>query len=262
MSGSLRYDGYLRLSQLLDQQHGTVPNAHDELLFIVSHQVYELWYKVMLFELADARDRMLKGDTRIPRTRLRRCHEIERLLPDQLRLLDTMTPLGFAEFRPALGTASGLQSTQFREVEFLSGLKDARWVDGARWLSERDRARLRRRLSEPTVWDGFLAVLANAGFDVSTRESRLAAYEQIARGGEGDGELWALSELGEALVDHDQAWSAWRARHALTAERQIGEAPGSAGTAGASYLWRRVPTRFYPELWHARQLFQAAGTDG
>jgi tryptophan 2,3-dioxygenase len=245
----LKYDAYLRLSVLLDQQQptGTEP-AHDELSFITIHQVCELWFKVLLFELTDARDRMLEGDTYLPRVRLRRCLAIQRVLHDQMTVLDTMTPRGFQQFRGALGGASGFQSVQFREIEFVSGLKDHRWPTRMRGLSAADRDRLQRRLDEPTLWDGFLAVLWAAGFDVATRSSRYAAYDKIASNPE---EHAALGELAHALVEHDQAWSLWRSRHALVAERQIGGRAGTGGSAGVAYLRARVDHRFYPELWDA-----------
>jgi tryptophan 2,3-dioxygenase len=252
---SLTYDGYLRLPSLLNQQEpATSPPAHDEMVFITIHQVYELWFKALLFELTDARDRMLEGEGYLPRVRLQRCLEIERVLHDQLNVLDTMTPQGFREFRDALGTASGFQSVQFREIELLSGLKDPRWPDRLKGVSSGDRLRLRRRVAEPSLWDGFLTVLEVAGFGVSTREQRFDAYRAIAREREDNIVLW---ELAEALVDHDQAWSLWRTRHALAAERQIGSMEGTGGSSGADYLRRRVGLRFYPELWETRGLFSA-----
>lgn len=266
MTGRPSYDGYLRLPVLLEQQHRLgPPTAHDELLFIAMHQVCELWFKVLLYELTDARDRLLAGDALVPVRRLRRCHEIERLLIEQVRLLDTMTPQDFAEFRPALGTASGAQSAQFWEIEVLSGLREPRW--GETRLGPADLTRLHRRLAEPTLWDGYLTMLARAGFDLSTPQLRRAAYAQLGCGPAGaadprarragppspvDQTLWTLNELTEALIDHDQAWWTWRARHAFAAERQIGAHRGTAGSDGGSYLWSRAAVRFYPELWAAR----------
>jgi tryptophan 2,3-dioxygenase len=223
------------------------------------HQVYELWFKVLLFELSDARDRMLSGDARVPLLRLRRCQEIERLLIQQIGVLDTMTPHGFAQFRRALGSASGGESVQFMEIEILSGLAGPHGSARLNTLPPRDLDRLRRRQDEPTLWDGYLAVLAHAGLEASTPEGRQAAYVEIARGREGDQRLWMVNQLTEALLDHDQAWSTWRARHALAAERQIGARRGTAGSTGGSYLWSRVAVRFYPELWESRGGLTAAG---
>ncbi|WP_018501386.1 tryptophan 2,3-dioxygenase family protein [Parafrankia discariae] len=257
----LTYATYLRLTQLLDQQRcRSSPTAHDELLFITIHQVYELWFKVLLFELADARDRMLRGDARGAGLRLRRCQEIERVLVGQIEVVDTMSPRGFLQFRGVLGTSSGFQSAQFREIEFLSGTPDDGWLARAGWLSSDDRAQLCRRLAEPDLWDAFLTLVGGTGFAVATEHQRAAALAEIAGGDEsagrngGHGELWDLSE---ALLSHDQMWSAWRARHLTAVVRQLGEKPGTGGSAGAGYLRARVDLRFYPELWAARSLLAA-----
>ncbi len=221
---SLTYSEYLRLPDLLGQVHPRSAE-HDELLFITVHQACELWFRQILTELTAARDDMLAGETYPPRLRLRRCATIERVLAGHFDVLDTMAPPDFLRFRDSLGTASGAQSTQFRRIEQLSG-RDER---------------------EPTVWDGFLAVLAQAGFPVGSGAERTEAYREITRH---RAEYEALWELSEALVDHDQAWSLFRERHVLTVARQIGRRPGTAGTSGADGLTGRGP--FYPELWASR----------
>jgi tryptophan 2,3-dioxygenase len=248
--GLLTYGAYLRLPELLDQQvPQAAPPAHDELLFITIHQVYELWFKLVLAELTDARDRMLAGEVYLPRVRLERCRAIERTLVGQVDIIDTMTPRDFVAFRTKLAPASGFQSAQFREIEFVSGLKDPTYLERFRGLSEDDRGRLVRRLAEPSLWDAFLAVLGRAGFAVDTVDERFAAYARVLADRERYGPLW---DLAEALVDHDQAWSLWRARHVLMAERQIGTKPGTGGSAGGAYLRSRIELRFYPELWELR----------
>jgi tryptophan 2,3-dioxygenase len=248
--GLLTYGEYLRLTDLLDQQvPESDPPAHDELLFITIHQVYELWFKLLLSELTDARDRMLDGESYLPRVRLERCHVIERVLVGQVDVIDTMTPQDFLAFRTKLAPASGFQSAQFREIEFLSGLKDPGYLRRFRGLPPGERERLDRRLAEPSLWDGFLAVLAKAGFPVSTSDERFAAYGRIAHDRERYGPLW---DLADALVAHDQAFALWRARHVLMAERQIGTKPGTGGSAGGAYLRSRIELRFYPELWELR----------
>ena len=250
--GKLTYGTYLRVAELLEQQvPESDPAAHDELLFITIHQVYELWFQQLLHELTDARDRMLAGETYLPRVRLERCQSIQRVLINQVDVIDTMTPQDFLVFRTKLEPASGFQSSQFREIEFLSGLKDPSYLRRFRGLSDRERGRLQRRLDEPSLWDGFLRVLNDAGFDTDDESDRIAAYKTIAHDREGFGQLW---DLAEALVDHDQAWSLWRARHVLMAERQIGTKPGTGGSAGGAYLRSRVELRFYPELWELRSL--------
>jgi tryptophan 2,3-dioxygenase len=248
--GLLTYGTYLRLGELLDQQvPESAPPAHDELLFIVIHQAYELWFKLLLHELTDARERMFAGETYIPRVRLERCHTIERLLMQQVDVIDSMTPQDFLAFRTKLAPASGFQSAQFREIEFISGLKDEGFLERFRGLSPGERNRLAARLAEPSLWNGYLALLARAGFDVAEAEARFDAYRTIAYDREKYGPLW---DLAEALIGHDQAWSLWRARHVLMAERQIGTKPGTGGSAGGAYLRSRIELRFYPELWELR----------
>jgi len=250
--GVLTYGAYLRLADLLAAQRpSSNPPAHDELLFITIHQVYELWFKLVLFELTDARDRLLDGDPYLPRLRLDRCRTIEQVLVRQVDVIDSMTPQDFLAFRNTLAPASGFQSVQFREIEFLSGAKDPHYVRRFRGLTDQERSRLERRLAEPSLWDGFLATLRGAGFESDTGAQRSAAYLTIAHDRARYGALWDLSE---ALLDHDQAWSMWRARHVLMAERQIGTKPGTGGSAGGAYLRSRLDLRFYPELWELRSL--------
>jgi tryptophan 2,3-dioxygenase len=248
--GVLTYGSYLRLEDLLSAQcPNSDPPVHDELLFITIHQVYELWFKLILSELTDARDRLLEGDTYLPRLRLDRCRTIERVLVRQVDVIDSMTPQDFLAFRNLLAPASGFQSVQFREIEFLSGLKDPTYVERFRGLTDAERARLDQRLAEPSIWDGFLASLRHAGFDTETDEQRFSAYLTIAHDRARYGKLW---DVAEALLDHDQTWSMWRARHVLMAERQIGTKRGTGGSAGGVYLRSRLDIRFYPELWELR----------
>jgi tryptophan 2,3-dioxygenase len=250
--GLLTYGRYLRLPELLDQQiPESDPPAHDELLFITIHQVYELWFKLVLEELTDARDRMLDGETYLPRVRLERCQSIMRVLIAQVDVIDTMTPQDFLAFRTKLAPASGFQSAQFREIEFLSGLKDPGYINRFRGLTAEERAQLTKRVEEPSLWDGYLAALMHAGFPVRTAEERADSLRTVAHERAKYGPLW---DLAEALMDHDQSWSLWRARHVLMAERQIGTKPGTGGSAGGAYLRSRVELRFYPELWELRSI--------
>ena len=246
----LTYGSYLRVAQLLDQQHlESDPPAHDELLFITIHQVYELWFKLLLHELGDARDHMLAGEDYLPRLRLQRAHAVERVLIEQVDVLETMTPQDFLAFRASLAPASGFQSVQFREIEFLSGAKDPAYVARLHDASPVEQDRLRRRLAEPTLWDGLLALLAKAGFDASTEDSRRAALIAVSRDRGAYGPLW---DVAEALVEHDSMWARWRSRHVLMVERQIGTKSGTGGSTGAPYLRGRIGLRFYPELWDLR----------
>ena len=170
--GRLTYGSYLRLAELLDQQRlESDPPAHDELLFITIHQVYELWFKQVLHELTASRDAMLSGELWLAEHLLRRVHTIERVLTQQVDILETMTPQDFGEFRHRLSPASGFQSVQFREIEFLSGAKDPSFVRRFRGLTETEKERLGRRLEDPTLWDAFLVVLQKAGFDTDTEDA-------------------------------------------------------------------------------------------
>lgn len=248
--GQLTYNSYLRVPELLSQQiFESNPLAHDELLFITIHQSYELWFKLLLHELIDARERMFSGESYLPRVRLERCRAIEQVLVHQVDVIDTMTPQDFLIFRNKLAPASGFQSVQFREIEFLSGLKDPGYLERFRGLTDDERAALRRRLEEPSLWDGYLALLGTHGFDTGGAPERFAALVTIAHDREKYGALW---DLAEALIAHDQAWSLWRARHVLMAERQIGTKSGTGGSSGGAYLRSRVEKRFYPELWELR----------
>jgi tryptophan 2,3-dioxygenase len=248
--GQLSYGSYLRIPQLLDQQRPeSSPPAHDELLFIIVHQAYELWFKLLLHELDDARDRMLAGEAYHPRLRLQRAHVVERLLVEQVDVLETMTPQDFLRFRAHLAPASGFQSVQFRELEFLSGAKDRRYVHRLRHAAGAEQERLARRLAEPTLWDGFVSLLARAGFDVSSVESRRTALVALTGDRAEYGPLW---DLAEALIEHDELCARWRQRHVLMVERQIGTKSGTGGSTGAPYLRSRLDMRFYPELWELR----------
>jgi tryptophan 2,3-dioxygenase len=250
--GLLTYGRYLRLPELLAQQvPQVVPPAHDELLFITVHQAYELWFQQLLHELTAVRDHVAAGELWKARQLLGRAHVIERLLISQVDVLETMTPQDFLDFRAALAPASGFQSVQFRELEFLSGLKDPRFVSRFRSLTEAERARLGRRLAEPSLWDAYLGLLAARGLGASTDEEVLAALVQVARDrGRYDGE-W---QLAEGLLTHDELAGLWRARHVQMVERQIGTKSGTGGSTGAPYLQSRVPIRYYPLLWELRDV--------
>lgn len=231
----LSYGAYLKVPELLGLQQG-LSQAHDELLFITVHQVYELWFKVLLFELEAARDSLESDDVGRALHLLRRVHVVERLLVEQIEVLETMSPSDFLDFRHRLAPASGFQSVQFREVEFLSGLKDRRYLALVE-ASPEERARLERRLEDPSLADAFRALLRRRG------DPPLAV---VMRGG---GELF---DVAEALVDHDEAFALWRSRHVLMVERQIGGKPGTGGSSGAGYLRGTLDKRFFPDLWEAR----------
>jgi tryptophan 2,3-dioxygenase len=248
--GLLTYGGYLRLDELLAQQVPQAdPPAHDELLFITVHQVYELWFQQMLYELEAVRDAMTAGETWRARHLLRRVHVIERLLIAQVDVLETMTPQDFLEFRANLAPASGFQSVQFRELEFLSGLKDRAFLARFRAISEAQRNRLARRLAEPSLWDAYLHLLASRGLPAGTDQQILESLRVVAGDRAAHDDLW---QLAEGLLTHDELAGLWRARHVVMVERQIGTKSGTGGSTGAPYLRKRVPLRYFPLLWELR----------
>ncbi len=255
----LTYGSYLRLAQLLDSQHvESDPPAHDELLFITIHQVYELWFQQLLHEAESARDAMLgTGSTHRAeqlwwaRHLLTRMHVIERLLVQQIDVLETMTPQDFMEFRQRLAPASGFQSVQFRELEFLSGSKDPKYLRRFKGITDAEEQRLRQRLEQPTLWDGFLAVLHRAGLDTSSDAVTTASLRTVAHDRASYAEIWALAE---ALLQHDELAAGWRARHVVMVERMIGAKTGTGGSSGAEYLRSRLDLRYYPLLWDLRSV--------
>jgi tryptophan 2,3-dioxygenase len=248
--GRLTYGSYLRLPELLGQQIPQAePPAHDELLFITVHQVYELWFKQLLYELEAARDEMTGGRPWQARHLLRRVHAIERLLVGQVEILETMTPQDFLQFRSTLAPASGFQSAQFRELEFLSGAKDEGFLSRFRALTEDERRRLHRRLAEPSLWDGFVTLLHDRGLATGDDGELLDSLVTIARDRADFDDLWQLSE---DLLTHDELAALWRARHVAMVERQIGTKSGTGGSTGAPYLRRRLGLHYYPLLWELR----------
>ena len=244
------YGSYLRVEDLLDQQRlVSDPRAHDELLFITVHQVYELWFKQLLHELTAVRDALAGGALWWARHLLHRVHVVERVLIEQVAVLETMTPQDFLAFRHLLAPASGFQSVQFRELEFLSGAKDAGYLERFRGLSAREEERLRRRLAEPTLWDAFVEAVRRAGLPAGDDAALRAALLTVARDRVAYGDLW---ELAEALLTHDENAALWRARHVAMVERQIGTKSGTGGSTGAPYLRSRLSLHYYPLLWELR----------
>ncbi len=246
----LTYGSYLRLPELLDQQRLlSEPPAHDELLFITIHQVYELWFQQILHELEAVRAAMFAGRAWQARQLLGRVHSIERTLINQVEILETMTPQDFLVFRARLAPASGFQSVQFREIEFLSGAKDPDFVERFTTLTDVERARLDRRLAEPSLWDAYLHTLTARALAVDSPAATTASLLMVARDRDSYGGEW---ELAEALIEHDaNAWL-WRSRHVLMVERQIGTRSGTGGSSGGPYLRARLPLRYYPLLWELR----------
>ena len=246
--GLLTYGSYLKIPELLSlQQLRSDPPVHDELLFIVVHQAYELWFKQLLFELEAARDAMFTDSPGRARHLLARITAIERVLIEHIQVLQTMSPQDFLEFRAVLAPASGFQSAQFRELEFLSGLKDPRYLrDLAAESTEHER--LTRRLDEPTLWDAFVTQLDTHGFSMPEDDAEARIASLVAMANE-QGEMFAVSE---GLLDHDEALAQWRYLHVLMVEREIGAKRGTGGSSGVGYLRSTLDKRCFPELWGLR----------
>jgi tryptophan 2,3-dioxygenase len=216
----------------------------------VVHQAYELWFRQVLFELETVRDCLFKGDTHRARHLLDRVHAIERIMIEHIGVIETMSPQDFLEFRSNLAPASGFQSVQFREIEFISGLKEP----GLRArMSEtvEEGKRLDRRLAEPTLWEAFCALMDANGMPMPLEDeaARRASLLTMMRDKEAYAELFYTSE---SLLSHDELFALWRQHHVLMVERQIGAKTGTGGSTGASYLRTTLDKRFYPELWDVR----------
>jgi tryptophan 2,3-dioxygenase len=234
-TGGTDYATYLLIDDLLDLQRPITPEAHDELLFIVVHQSYELWFKLILHELGRARDELLAGRAQAAAPRLRRVVAVERLLLEHLNVLETMTPEGFLEFRDPLAPASGFQSVQFRRIEWLSGLRDG-FPAGV------------EPPEGPSVYEAFCAC---AGLP-EDRDARLDALAALYRDHEDDPRRATLHHVAELLVDHDEGIARWRAHHVLMAAREIGTRPGTGGSPGVPYLKTTLDRRCFPDLWDVR----------
>ncbi|MFU8803195.1 MAG: tryptophan 2,3-dioxygenase [Bradymonadaceae bacterium] len=258
---SLTYNSYLKVPELLSLQGvRSEPHAHDEPLFIIIHQAYELWFKLILYELDTVRECMDADDIYEASRLLQRVLQIEKLLVDQIHILETMTPRDFLKFRSVLNPASGFQSIQFREVEFLTGIRDASLMKHIELTSD-DYARLTRRLEERSLRTALYELFRRQGFAVEipgedgeleadARESTLEALHRLYREPEKFHHLYTLTE---ALVEHDQNILLWRFHHVRVVERLIGtKKMGTGGSAGVQYLSSTLSRRAYPLLWEVR----------
>ena len=263
----LTYSSYLRVPELLQLQHPqSRPQHHDELLFIIVHQTYELWFKELLHDL-DAVVANLQDASKNPESRdevyeaarlLRRCTEITRVLVEQFTILETMLPTHFLAFRGKLEPASGFQSEQFRELEFLCGLKDEKMLRYHRPTPEAH-AQLERRLKEPSLHDAFFEALRSMGkLQIEKNASERERFDARARAvlslyrDEHSNRDWI--DVCERLTEFDELVVGWRLRHIQLVERVIGTRMGTGGSAGSSYLKLTLDKKFFPELWEARTL--------
>lgn len=258
LAEQLTYDRYLDLATLLSAQHPrSQPPHHDELLFIVQHQVAELWFKLILHELEAAiawLDRDLPG----PATKaLARIKQVQRQLFEMWSVLETLTPAEYMEFRHVLGPASGFQSLQYRLFEFLLGNKDEAMLEVFAY-DPRAQARLREALEAPTLYDAFLRWLRRLGHPVPSallerdlREPHTFCPElvpvlvRIYRERE---RHWDAYHVSESLVDLEENFQLWRFRHLKIVERIIGHKKGTGGSSGYAFLKQALELRFFPEL--------------
>jgi tryptophan 2,3-dioxygenase len=245
----LTYASYLKIEELLSlQQPQSDPPEHDELLFIVVHQVHELWFKQMLHEIEAAIRHLNSDDLLKVQKNFRRIHAIQHQLETQIEVLETMTPQEFNAFRYRLNPASGFQSVQFREIEFLAGAPRSEYF---RHLEPTDaeRERLERRLAEPTLHDALKGVLTRRGFAVEPHAAMIASLKDIYEHSEQKYDLYLLLE---EFIEFDERFLLWRSRHVRMVERMIGMKPGTGGSMGVAYLEKTLSKKFFPELWEVR----------
>jgi len=258
----MTYARYLALDALLACQQPR-SQQDDEMLFIIVHQTKELWLKQMIRELALA-IRQVHADALVPAYKaLARVSRIQAVMTLSWDVLATMTPSDYTSFRHVLGPSSGFQSDQFRTVEYMLGLKDARFLD---YQTDRPEAHaaMAAALTAPSLWDEAIAAAARAGLEIpqevlardvtqpyapdpAVEAAFLEVYRQPER-------YWDLYQLAEKLVDLDDAMATWRHKHVLTVERVIGGKRGTGGTAGAAYLHSTLGKRAFPELWSLRTM--------
>jgi tryptophan 2,3-dioxygenase len=259
---NLSYGRYLHLDEILHAQHPvSVPEHHDELLFILQHQTSELWLKLVLHELRAVQRQLAKDDLRPALKGMARVKHIQRTLTEQWSVLATLTPSEYAEFRSFLGTSSGFQSYQYRAVEFMLGNKDRRMLAIA-GVEPDARSLLVEALETPSVYDEFLRYLARHGHDVPVEllqrdvtlpytfnEDLVPVFKRIYSDPE---QFWGAYEACEELVDLEENFQLWRFRHLKTVERTIGFKRGTGGSSGVKFLRDALDLTFFPELYAVR----------
>ena len=256
------YGSYLKIPELLGlQQTLSDPPHHDETLFIIIHQVYELWFKQMLHEVGVVVEALTAGDTRLATRLCRRLIEIQRVLLQQIPVLETMTPPDFMEFRELLNPASGFQSYQFRALEFRSGLKEPRYLT-MHQADPEARETLSRALAAPSLRDAWEGLLRGRGLEypplvegasdaeaAETIDRRLGSLLEVYSDRKG---LYDLYILAEALIEYDENFMLWRQHHVLMVERMIGMKAGTGGSEGVGYLRTTLARKCFPDLWAVR----------
>lgn len=241
----MTYAEYLKLDPLLSAQQ-PLSDLHDEMLFIIIHQTMELWMKEMLHEV-DYAIRLIDSDQYAPAYKaLSRVSRIQSVMTLSWDVLATLTPVDYLAFRDVLGTSSGFQSVQFRELEFRLGLKDPAFLKQHPNGSE-ERRRMEEAYRAPSLRDAAEAALKRSGLEVSGGTG--VAWLEVYRRAD---DLFELYQLAEKLLDLDDSLAGWRHKHVLTVERIIGNKRGTGGSAGASYLRSTLEKRLFPELWSLR----------
>lgn len=258
----LDYGAYLALDELLAAQHPrSSPVHHDELLFIIQHQTAELWMKLLVHELQAAIVSVQEGALEPAFKVLARVKQVQRILFEQWAVLETLTPSEYAQFRHVLGPASGLQSFQYRAIEFLFGNKDAAMLKVFRHKPAAHRF-LQSILERPSIYDELLRYLRRRGFPIPDRSVERDWTRPYAANPElipifkaiydAPREHWVEYEMFEKLLDVEEQQILWRVRHVTIVERIIGFKPGTGGSSGAAFLRKGLDVRLFPELWDVR----------
>jgi tryptophan 2,3-dioxygenase len=260
LGSSQSYGEYLQLARVLSAQQ-PLSSEHDEMMFIIVHQVSELWIRLFLHELEFVQRCVIKDDLDPSFKALQRISKVQAQLFGVWEILATMTPSDYTLFRNQLGRSSGFQSVQYRLMEFGLGNKNAEMIR-VHQRSPDDYARLQRALLAPSLYDEVLRLLSRRGYGVPQElldrdfsqpyvasKAVTGAWLGVYHNADKD---WDLYELAEGLVDLDHRFQLWRFQHMKTVERIIGHKPGTGGTSGVSYLAKALELRFFPELWQAR----------
>ncbi len=258
----ITYNDYLKIKELIQLQEPlSDPEHHDEMLFIVIHQAYELWFKVIIQELEHAMTEMENRELRQVNYHLERCCSIMELLVKQIHLLETMRPSDFIEFRDNLKPASGFQSLQFREIEFLLGLKNEQYL---KFFENEpgEKQKLKQRMEGPDVRETYYRLLDHLDFDVpsdvtssnlseneDTEDRILDVLKEIY---EEPDQNWQVYDISESLVTIDEQLGLWRDHHVRVVERIIGRKTGTGGSSGVGYLESTTGKRCFPYLWQVR----------
>ncbi len=265
LTAELTYGSYLRVPELLSIQscRSADPESgkpeHDELLFIIIHQVYELWFKQVLHELDFIVARLYEGNLPSARQHLKRVLKILKTLVGQVDILETMTPAEFASFREFLATGSGFQSVQFRELEFVLGIKDRVQIE---WFTGEEKDRLEARFEAPTLWDAFIHAMVDHELAVPDEVRNRDVREPVIENTDLQATIVAeyrndeaFVSLVETLTDLDEGLQEWRYRHMMMVRRTIGTKMGTGGSDGAAYLSATLFRPAFPDLWAIRTEF-------